>query len=136
MILEIPCRSTICVGDNHRGHLKNRGKTHFLWQTKNTNDHRCHKTRRDNHGLAAEAHGLGGLSGPPEQSASAPLGRNSVSLEGHCTVLTRLPLLEGWTPPRAKLRITRGSHGLAAPATTPLTGAFNVPTHAGTQLKS
>jgi hypothetical protein len=99
---------------------------------------------------------------PTKQLAPAPLGRNSASLEGQSVVLTRLRLargldapsgetpprsraghslgrnsasLEGWTPPRARLRLARGSHGLAAPTPAPRTGAFNVLTRTGVQVK-
>jgi hypothetical protein len=59
---------------------------------------------------------------PTRTIASAPLGRNSVSLEGYNTTLI-------------KLRLARGSHGLAAPTPAPSTGAFNVLTHADAQVK-
>jgi hypothetical protein len=128
------------------GSPKNRGKPISFANNKTETTTQIIKHARDNHGTVAGAHGPGGLSGPPEQSAPAPLGRNSISLEGHCAVLTRLRLargpdapsgetpprsragrplgrvsasLDGRTPPRASLRLARGSHGLAAPATTP-----------------
>jgi hypothetical protein len=55
---------------------------------------------------------------PSKRPASAPLGRNSAPLEGY-------------THPRAGLRLARGSHGSAAPAPTPLTGALNALTRHG-----
>jgi hypothetical protein len=74
------------------------------------------KHARDNHNPVAGARDLGSLSGPPEQSAPAPLGWNSVSVEGHSAVLTRLRLARGLdapsgeTPPRSRLSQARRSH--------------------------
>jgi hypothetical protein len=135
----------------------------FLSQTtKHKRTHNTIKRVQDDRDPVVGAHGPGGLSGPPEQTGPAPLGRNSVSLEEYGTTLIKLrpargldapsgetlprsragrPLgrdsasLEGQTPPRARLRLARGSRGLATPTTTPPTGAFNVPTHAGAQVK-
>jgi hypothetical protein len=59
---------------------------------------------------------------PPRSRAGHPLARGSASLEG-------------WSPPWASLRLTQGPHGLAAPVPAPLTGAFNVMTPAGAQVK-
>jgi hypothetical protein len=108
---------------------------------------------QNNHSQVAGAHDPSNLSGPPKRSASAPLGRNSASLEGYTAIPPRLRLargldapsgetsprsragrplwwdsasLEGRTPPRVGFRLARGSRGLAAPAPTPPTGAFNV----------
>jgi hypothetical protein len=120
------------VGDSHRGPLNNRGKPISFANnanelTKNTNTH--------SHDPTAGAHGSGGPSSPPEQSAPVTLGRNSASLEGHSTTLMRLRLyresdapsgevpprsrarrplgqsfasLEGWMPPQAKFDLARG----------------------------
>jgi hypothetical protein len=70
------------------------------------------------------ARGLGAPSGEvaPRSRAGRPLGWGSASLEG-------------WTPPRVRFRLARGSHGLAAPVPAPPTGAFNVLTHACAQVK-
>jgi hypothetical protein len=85
---------------------------------------------------------------PTRAVSLAPLGRNSASLEGHNTALTKPRLargldapqvwsasLEGWSPPRASLRLVRGSHGLTAPAPAPPTRAFNALSPAGSQVK-
>jgi hypothetical protein len=173
-------------GTTIRGPLNNRGKTHFFRKIMQTNSQ---NTNTHSHDPAAGAHGPGGPSGPPERSAPTTLGRNSASLEGHSTALTRLRLtrepdapsgevpprsragrplgrssasLEGWTPPRVRLRLARGldatsskvpprsragrplgrssasleaPHGLAAPVPAPPTGAFNVLTPGGAQVK-
>jgi hypothetical protein len=52
---------------------------------------------------------------PPRSRAGRSLGQDSA-------------LLEGRTPPRVEFRLARCSRGLAAPAPTPPTGAFNVMT--------
>jgi hypothetical protein len=107
------------------------------------------------------AHGPGGLSGPPEQTAPAPraklrFARGTQHRTNDTPPRLRVgrPLerdsasLEGWTPPRVTLRLARG---LDAPSgetpprsrlsrarrshTHSPTGAFNVLTHAGAQVK-
>jgi hypothetical protein len=108
----------------------------FLSQTtKHKRTHNTIKRVQDDRDPVVGAHGPGGLSGPPEQTGPAPLGRNSVSLEEYGTTLIKLrpargmdapsgetlprsragrPLgrdsasLEGWTPPRARLCLARG----------------------------
>jgi hypothetical protein len=55
---------------------------------------------------------------PPRSRVGRPLGRDFASLEG-------------WTPLRARLRLARGSHGSAAPAPTPPTGALSALTRRG-----
>jgi hypothetical protein len=72
---------------------------------------------------------------PASLGGRTPLGRVSASLKGWTPPRAGEASLEGWTPPRAKLHLARGSHSLAAPATTPPTGVFNVRTHAGAQVK-
>jgi hypothetical protein len=139
----------VSVGDSHRGPLKNRGKTHFLSQiTKHERIHNI-KHAQDNHSPAAGAHGPGGPNGPPEQSTPAPVERNSASLEGHDTVLTKLRLargldatsgetpprsragrplgrnsasLEGWTPPRRDSASLEALTGSPFPHPLPLPG--------------
>jgi hypothetical protein len=70
---------------------------------------------QDKHDPMAGTHGPGNLSGPPERSAPAPLGRNSASLEGHSAVPTELRLVRGLgapsaeTPPRSRLSQARRS---------------------------
>jgi hypothetical protein len=81
------------------GSPKNRGKPIFFHKKHNTNELTKVKHTQDNHDSVAGAHGHGCLSGPPEQSAPATLGRNSASLEGHNTALTRLCLTQGLDAP-------------------------------------
>jgi hypothetical protein len=97
------------VGDSHRGPPKNRGKNPFSFANNKTHmNSQIINHAQDNHGPVAGAHGPGNLSGPPEWSAPAPLGRNSGLLEGHNTVLTELRLARGMdapsgeTPPRSR----------------------------------
>jgi hypothetical protein len=104
----------VCVGNSHRGPLKNWGKPIFFRKKQNTNEFTNLKHAQDNHGLVAGAHGPGGPSGPPEQSAPATLGRNSASLEGHSTVLTRLRLARGLDAPSGEVPPrSRAGHPLA-----------------------
>jgi hypothetical protein len=92
---------------------------------------------RYNHGPVAGARGPGGLSGPPERSAPVPLRRNSVSLEGHNAVLTRLRLARGLdapsgkTPPRSRAGrpLRRDSVSLEALTSSPLPHPLPRPEH-------
>jgi hypothetical protein len=87
------------VGDSHRGPLKNRGKPIFFRKKQNTNELTSIKHTQDSRSSVAEAHGPGGPSGPPEPSALATLGRNSASLEGHSSRLSRFHLAQGLIAP-------------------------------------
>jgi hypothetical protein len=78
---------------------KKPGEPIFFRNKQNTNELTNLKHAQDNHDSVAGAHGSGGLSSPPEQSALATLGRNSTSLEGHNTVLSRLRLARGTRRP-------------------------------------
>jgi hypothetical protein len=86
----------------------------------------------------------------PRSRASRPLGWGSVSLEGRTPPRAELRLtrgldapplargpfsIESQTPPRASFRLARGHHGPAAPIPAPPTGAFNALTPAGVQIK-
>jgi hypothetical protein len=89
------------VGDSHRGPLNNQGKPTFSQITEHKRTHQ-RKIRLNNHGSQTRAHGPGGPSSPPEQSAPATLERDSASLEGHGPVLTELRLAQGLDAPSSK----------------------------------
>jgi hypothetical protein len=143
-------KSSNCLGvrDSHRDPLTTGGKPVFFLK-QNTNELAKHKTRprrsrpsgrgppswrpqRPTRTASprpprAKLHFARGIrhhtdKTPPRSRTGRPLGRDSTSLKG-------------WTPPRARLRVARGSHGLSAPTPAPPTVAFNVLTHAGTQVK-
>jgi hypothetical protein len=143
------------VGDGHKGPLNNRGKSTYLHKKHNANEPKTHV--RQTHGPTAQVAPTAHQTFDP-----ATLGWNSASLEEHDTAQANLHLarglvapsgevlpfsgagrpleqgpvsLGGWTPPRAKFRLARGPHGLAASAPAPPTGAFNVLTFAGAQVK-
>jgi hypothetical protein len=125
------------VRDSHWGPLKHGGKHVFFANNKTQMNSRNIKHVRYNHGPVAGARGPGGLSGPPERSAPAPLGRNSVSLEGHNVVLTRLRLARGLdapsgeTPPRSRAGrpLGRDSVSLEALTSSPLPHPLPRPEH-------
>jgi hypothetical protein len=87
---------------------KKTGENPFSFTNKTQMNSQNIKHAQDNHDLVAGAHGPGGLSGPPELAAPAPLERDSASLEGHNATLTRLRLTRGLdapsgeTPPRSR----------------------------------
>jgi hypothetical protein len=87
------------VGDSPRGPLNNQGKSHFLSHITQTNSQNI----THSHGPVARAHGPGGLSGPPEQTTPTTLGRNSASLEGHNTALTKFCLARGLDAPSSEV---------------------------------
>jgi hypothetical protein len=72
---------------------------------------------------------------PLRSRGTAPHERNSASLEGWTPIRLRSHLARGLDVPSVRFRLARGSHGLAAPTPAPLTGAFNVLTHAGALVK-
>jgi hypothetical protein len=87
-------------------------------------------------------HVPGSLSGPasgrsqhpsgetlPRSRVGCPLGRNSASLEGWTPPRAKLRLLEGYAHPRAGLRLARGLPWARHP--TPPTGALNAVTRRG-----
>jgi hypothetical protein len=61
-----------------------------------------------NHGLVTGAHGPGNLRGPPKRSAQHPSGETPLRSRGTTPYHQNSASLEGWTTPRAKLRLTRG----------------------------
>jgi hypothetical protein len=100
------------IGDSHRGPLITGGKPIFLQITKtqtNSQDINYTQSGRPQHPSSET---------PLRSRGTTPHHRNSASLEG-------------WTPPRARLRLAQDSRGSAAPAPTPPTGALTALTQRG-----
>jgi hypothetical protein len=126
------------VRDSHRGPLNNRGKPHFLLQITKHKHKTCSRRSRPS-GRGPQtwrpqrptrtvspsppraklrfARGIRHHADKtlPRSMAERPLGQDSTSLEGWTTLGRDSASLEGWTAPRARLRLARGPHGLAAP---------------------
>jgi hypothetical protein len=96
------------VRDSHRGSPNNRGNP-FSFANNETriNSQTINYTPR-NHGLVTGAHGPGNHSGPPGGRPQHPSGETPIRSRGTTSYRRNSTSLEGWTPPRARLRLARG----------------------------
>jgi hypothetical protein len=108
-----PQRLGATVGDSHRGPLITGGNP-FSFANNETqiNSQTVNCTPR-NHGLVTGAHDPDNLSGPPSGRPQHPSGETPLRPRATAPYRRNSASLEGWTPPRAKLRLARG---LCAPS--------------------
>jgi hypothetical protein len=96
------------VGDSHKGPVINREKPISSQKIKTqTNSQIVNYTSR-NHGLVTGAHDPRNLSGPSSGRSRHPSGETPPRSRGPVPYYRNSTSLEGWTPPQAKLRLSRG----------------------------